>query len=295
MRWAEGFIAVDWGTTNRRAYRIDASGTRTDEFEDARGVLSVESGGFPAAVAEIRERLGDLPLLLAGMIGSNRGWVEAPYVPCPAGFDELASALVWAGEREVIVPGVSYVGQGRADVMRGEEVQLLGGVASGLVNPDGFACHPGTHNKWAVLRHGTIHTFGTVMTGEIFSLLKQHSILADLLQGPVEPNDAFRRGVRHAMEREMLTASLFGVRASVLLGQASKEDAPSYTSGLLIGADVRIGLTWPLGARIAIMGRPELTQLYAAAIVETGREPIELDGERCFLAGIQEIAKRIDQ
>lgn len=295
MRWAEGFIAVDWGSTNRRAYRIDASGARTDEFEDARGVLSVEAGGFPAAVAEIRARLGDLPLLMAGMIGSNRGWVEAPYVPCPAGIDELAKALVWAGEREAIVPGVSYIGQGRADVMRGEEVQMLGGIADGLVHPDGFCCHPGTHNKWALLRHGKIQTFGTVMTGEIFSLLKQHSILADLLQGPVEPNDAFKHGVRHAMEREMLTASLFGVRAGVLLGQRSKEDAPSYTSGLLIGADVRIGLTWPVGVQIAVMGRPELTRLYAAALVEAAREPIELDGERCFLAGIQEIAKRIDQ
>ena len=294
MTWTDGFIAVDWGSTNRRAYRLDASGKCADEFEDAKGVLSVASGGFPAAVKEIRDRLGDLPLLLAGMIGSNRGWVEAPYVPCPLGIEELARGLVWAGEREAIVPGVSYIGQGRADVMRGEEVQLLGGVASGLVDPDGFVCHPGTHNKWALLRHGGIQIFGTVMTGEIFSLLKQHSILADLLQGPVEPNDAFKRGVRHAMEREMLTAALFGVRAGVLLGQSSKEDAPSYTSGLLIGTDVRIGLTWPLGARIAVMGRPELTRLYAAAIAEAGREPIELDGERCFLAGIRQIAERID-
>ena len=91
----------------------------------------------------------------------------------------------------------------------------------------------------------------------------------------------------------MLPADLFGVRAAVLLGQANKDDAPSYTSGLLIGTDVRIGLTWPASARIGVIGRPELTRLYAAAIAETGREPIEIDGERCFLAGIQEIAKRI--
>ncbi|MBV9527843.1 2-dehydro-3-deoxygalactonokinase, partial [Sphingomonas sp.] len=77
MRWSEGFIAVDWGTTNRRAYVVDASGNPGAEFEDAKGVLSVPSGGFPAAVAEIRTRLGDKPLLLAGMIGSNRGWAEA--------------------------------------------------------------------------------------------------------------------------------------------------------------------------------------------------------------------------
>jgi 2-dehydro-3-deoxygalactonokinase len=293
MRWPDGFIAVDWGTTNRRAYLIDSSGERVAEFEDDQGILSVAHGGFPNAVAEIRDRLGNKPLLLAGMIGSNRGWVEAPYVPCPVGLHDLARKLVWAGEREAIVPGVSYVGQGRADVMRGEEVQLLGGVAGGLVDPDGFVCHPGTHNKWALLRHGIIQTFGTVMTGELFSLLKEHSILADLLQGPVEVNEAFKRGVRLAMEHEMLPAELFGVRAGVLLGQAKKEDAASYTSGLLIGTDVRIGLTWPLGAQITIMGRPELTRLYAAAVVEHGREAIELDGERCFLAGARKIVEMI--
>jgi 2-dehydro-3-deoxygalactonokinase len=110
----------------------------------------------------------------------------------------------------------------------------------------------------------------------------------------VEPNDAFKRGVRKAMQHEMLPADLFGVRAAVLLGEAKKEDAPSFTSGLLIGTDVRIGLTYPLGAQIMIVGRPELTRLYAAAVVEHGREAVELDGEQCFLAGIHEIAKRID-
>src|SRR5690348_2917412 len=116
MRWPEGFIAVDWGTTNRRAYRLDGAGKCTAEFEDDKGVLGLSDGGFPAAVAEIRQRLGDHPLLMAGMIGSNRGWREAPYVPCPAGLDELARAVVWAGEREAIVPGLSYLGNGRADV-----------------------------------------------------------------------------------------------------------------------------------------------------------------------------------
>ncbi len=290
MRWAEGFIAVDWGTTNRRAYLIDGAGKRTNEFEDHQGVLAVASGGFPDAVAEVRAKLGDKPLLLAGMIGSNRGWKEAPYVPCPAGLDELAAKLVWVGEREAIVPGVSYLGQGRADVMRGEEVQLLGAVAAGLVSRDALACHPGTHNKWALL----IHLFGTVMTGELFSLLKEHSILADLLQGPVEVNDAFKQGVRRVLERDMLPADLFGARAQVLLGQMNKDDVPSYVSGLLVGTDVRIGLTWPLTARIPVLGRKELTQLYAAAIEEAGRAAVEIDGETCFLAGINEIAKRID-
>ena len=293
MRWAEGFIAVDWGTTNRRAYLIDSAGKNVNEFEDHKGVLAIPSGGFPDAVAEIRSRLGDHPLLLAGMIGSNHGWKEAPYVACPAGIDELAAKLVWAGDREAIVPGVSYIGDGRADVMRGEEVQLLGAVAARLVDPMGLVCHPGTHNKWATLRRGKISRFQTVMTGELYNLLKEHSILSDLLQREVQANDAFKQAARHAIDHEALPADLFAVRARVLLGQAKKEDAASWASGLLIGADVRIGLSIPTGAQIAVIGRPELTHLYATAIAETKREVVEHDGERCFLAGIAEIAKRI--
>jgi 2-dehydro-3-deoxygalactonokinase len=293
MKWTEGFIAVDWGTTNRRAYRLDAAGKNVGEFEDHKGILSVPSSGFPAAVAEIRERLGDLPLLLAGMIGSTRGWKEAPYVPCPAGLDDLAGKLAWVGEREAIVPGVSYLGDNRADVMRGEEVQLLGAVAAALVDPTALVCHPGTHNKWVTLRKGKIASFRTMMTGELFSLLKQHSILSDLLQGEVAANDAFKEGALRAMQEAALPADLFSVRARVLLGEGKKEDAASYASGLLIGSDVRIGLSVPAAADVTVIGRPDLTGLYAAAIGQAERSSRQLDGEQCFLAGIQEIAKHI--
>lgn len=293
MRWPDGFIGVDWGTTNRRAYLIDSSGKKAGDFEDGKGVLSVPSGGWAAALAEIREKLGDKPLLLAGMVGSNRGWKEAPYVPCPAGIDDLVAKIVWAGEREAIVPGVSFIGDGRADVMRGEEVQLLGAAAAGLVDPEALVCHPGTHNKWASLRESRLHRFQTVMTGEIFSLLKDHSILADLLRERVEDSEAFRTAARHAIFHEAIPAELFSVRASVLLGQMKKQDAASYVSGLLIGSDVRIGLSVPTEAAVVIMGRRDLTDLYASALAQGNRETIKLDGEQCFVAGIQEIAKRM--
>jgi len=293
MRWPNGFIAVDWGTTNRRAYRLDPAGACTAEFEDGQGVLSVEPGRFPDAVAEIRRRLGDLPLLLAGMVGSNRGWVEARYVPCPAGLDDLATNLVWPGEREAIVPGVSFVGDGRADVMRGEEVQLLGAAAAGRVPADALVCHPGTHNKWVVVEDRRIASFRTVMTGELFNLLRKHSILSDLLQGNAEPGDAFAAGARHGLDQDDLTSDLFAVRARVLLGTARREDAASYASGLLIGSDVRIGLGGKAPGTTFVMGRPDLARLYAAAIREAGGDAIELDGEQSFLSGIQAIATRI--
>jgi 2-dehydro-3-deoxygalactonokinase len=292
MRWADGYIAVDWGTTNRRAYRIDSSGACVDEFEDGKGALSVPKGQFPAAAAEIRTRLGDLPMLLAGMAGSNRGWVDAPYVSCPARVDELVKQLVWASDRDAIIPGLSYTGEGRADVMRGEEVQLLGAVADGSVPGDALVCHPGTHDKWVAVEGGRIVRFRTVMTGELFNLLKQHSILADLLKGEVAPNDAFAEGAAHGLANDDLPAELFAIRARWLLGKADEESCAAYASGLLIGCDVKIGLAGH-DRDVVVMGRPELTALYAAAIRQAGGEPVELDGEQCFLAGIKQIAERI--
>lgn len=293
MRWSEGYIAVDWGTTNRRAYLIDPAGQCVREFEDSKGVLSVESGGFPAAVAEIRAALGDKPLLMAGMIGSNRGWVEAPYVSCPAGLEQLATGLVWAEDDAAIIPGVSIVDGSRADVMRGEEVQLLGAVAAGLTPADCTVCHPGTHNKWVSVAGGRIADFRTVMTGELFNLLRNHSILSDLLKSEVVPGPAFADGVGHALECNDLQAELFSVRARVILGQARAEDASSYASGLLIGGDVRIGLSLGGDGPVVVMARPELTRLYAAAIALAGREAVELDGEKTFLAGIARISELI--
>lgn len=292
MRWTDGFIAVDWGTTNRRAYLIDRGSHHSDEFEDGRGILAVESGGFEAAVEQIREKLGDRPLLLAGMIGSNRGWVEAPYVACPAGLDELAQSLVRPAEDIVIVPGVSYA-DGRADVMRGEEVQILGSLRSGEIPPDCLVCHPGTHNKWVRVSDRRIGAFRTVMTGELFNLLKDQSILSDLLEGTAATDNAFSDGVRRSLSGTGITAALFEARAGFLLGRLDKADATSFVSGLLIGEDVRVGLVENRASQVIVMGRPELTKLYCAALGVAGVECVEVDGEEAFVAGASGIVERI--
>lgn len=294
MRWAEGFIAVDWGTTNRRGYMIAPGGAMTDEMEDDRGILAVGRDGFDRAVAELKGRLGDRPLLMAGMIGSNRGWVEAPYVPCPAGLPELASSLKWVvPDRIAIVPGVAYDEGDAADVMRGEEMQILGAFAEGLVGPDALICHPGTHNKWIKLEDGRIASFRTVMTGELFNLLREHSILADLLGQPAGVDEAFEAGVRKGLGSDELTAELFSVRARVLLGKAPRENAASYTSGLLIGSDIRTGIRAAPEGEVVVMGRPELTSLFAAALKIAGRQAREVDGETAFLCGVRHLSELI--
>lgn len=295
MQKADGLIAVDWGTTNRRAWSLDAGGRVAARVADDRGLRSVAPGGFPDAAGEIRRELGELPMLLAGMVGSNRGWVEAPYLPCPVSLDMLAERLIEVpGADAWIVPGASYADGDRCDVMRGEEVQILGMIAAGIAPADGLSCHPGTHAKWTRTERGAITSFRTVMTGEMFALLKTHSILAPQLGAPVEIGDAFLAGVDRSLARAELTAELFSLRARWLLEGLPHQEASAFASGLLIGADVRIGLSLEAGGGpVTLVGDRKLTALYAAALARARRDCREVDGEAAFLAGIAAIAERM--
>ena len=86
-------VAVDWGTSNRRVFVIDEAGVVLSSTEDDKGILNCAD--FPGEVAAIRDAADGVPVLLAGMIGSNRGWVEVPYVHAPAGLAEVASGVHW--------------------------------------------------------------------------------------------------------------------------------------------------------------------------------------------------------
>jgi 2-dehydro-3-deoxygalactonokinase len=290
MGWRDGYIAVDWGTTNRRAYAVDRDGTVAVSVRDGQGIMNVPAGGFEEAVAGLRAQLGDRPMLLAGMIGSNRGWREAPYVPCPADAAAIAAAILWIEPGRLgIVPGVSQTGD-EADVMRGEEVQAIGAIAS--LPDDALICHPGTHSKWIVMRGGRIDHFRTLMTGELFALLKAHSILAPQLRDVPAPDASFDAGVAAGLAGEAPQAGLFGVRARHLLGRGDANGA-SYASGLLIGADIRTGLGHGGNGPIGLVGRSDLRALYAAGLAKAGREAIEIAGSDAFLAGIGLLTERL--
>jgi 2-dehydro-3-deoxygalactonokinase len=280
VRLGSSYLAVDWGTTNRRTYRIEDGRVAGSERDD-RGVTAVPPGGFEAEVAGLRERFGDLPLLLAGMVGSNIGWRPAPYAIAPAGIPELAGALLWVDERTAIVPGIATAG----DVMRGEEVQLLGAVAAGLAPPDALLCQPGTHCKWAEMAGGRVASFTTAMTGELFALLRAHGVLAKQLGGEVVLGDAFREGVEEGKRRD-LAASLFGIRAAGVLGTRDDADAASYASGLLIGTDVAARLSGWRPDTVHILADEHLGGLYAAAIAAQGVSATLVDSHAAFAAGI---------
>ena len=282
----DAFVAVDWGTTNRRAWRIDGAAA-VEDLSDGHGILNVTD--FAASVAELRARHAGLPVLMAGMIGSNRGWVEVPYVRAPAGLEAIARAVHWVEPGVGIVPGVAYDDSRHPDVMRGEEVQLLGAQALGWIG-DGLVCHPGTHTKWVEVDLRCIARFRTVMTGDLFAALAAKSILADLLAHPAPVDDAFVEGVDVGLETADLSAALFTARARVLLGHGRAENAASYVSGLLIGADVRAGLGRLRADVIPVLGTPALTARFAVALARAGRQAAEHDGEAAFVAGMRAVA-----
>lgn len=282
------YIGVDWGTTNRRAFLIGDDGAVLETFRDDRGVLAVAAGGYPGEIAAIRGRFGQLPVLAAGMVGSTRGWREAPYLPTPADLPALAAACQTIAEEDVaIVPGVSLRAGARADVMRGEEVQVLGAIAAGLAPSDALFCQPGTHNKWIETAAARIVDFATAMTGELFALLRAHGILAGMLDGPVADGPAFRDGLARGAGAKDLPVALFEVRAAVLLAVRRPEDAAAYASGILIGADV--GARALAAREVHLLADGPLADLYAAAIERAGGRPVPIDSHAGFAAGIHRL------
>ena len=282
------WIAVDWGSSSRRAFRLDAAGAVGAVLRDDRGVARFARDAFPAEVQALREALGDLPVLAAGMIGSTRGWREAPYAALPAGLETLAAGAVEAGDRFTLVPGLRQDGAGREDVMRGEEVLVLGAVHAGLVPGDTLVCQPGTHSKWVRVAGGRIVGFVTALTGELFALLRDASLLSEMMGGPVGVGPAFLQGVARGAGGSDLLGALFGVRAGVLLGARPAEGAAAYASGLLIGADCG-ARELPDGGEVALVADARLGPLYAAALEALGARVRSVDSEAAFLAGIGRI------
>ncbi len=175
--------AIDWGTSSARAYALGASGKIVDERSTALGIQRVADGNFAAALATLCEgAVPGVPMLACGMIGSRQGWVEAPYRECPAGFDAIASGLTPVPQtRLAIVPGLDLprcAGCTRRNARRGNADRSVRSLTMwALVRS---SCLPGTHSKWAIVSGQVIEAFATFMTGELFAVLREHSILGRL-------------------------------------------------------------------------------------------------------------------
>lgn len=285
------WIAVDWGTSNFRAWLM-AGDDVLDKRSANCGLLHVKQGQFDGTLKML---LGEWvtnaapTIAMAGMVGSQQGWYEVDYCPLPASADSLLAhsktfTTSW-GSEAWIVPGLrASPAGGIPDVMRGEEVQLLGlAILEDIA--DFQAILPGTHSKHVAVENRQVTDFSTYMTGELFQVLISHSLLGRGLPDAVIDDSAFLLGVEASQRHAALSQLLFSTRTRRLSGELPAESVSDYLSGLLIGtefgADCR-GLVW-------LVGSAALTRRYQLAATALGIKTRCIDGDCCFIAGMQSL------
>lgn len=273
-------IGLDWGTTSLRAYLYDIDGKVVATRQQAWGIRQLPEGGFAAALEAITADWPACTAIAAGMVGSRQGWREAPYVALPADAASIAEGMLRVEDchsHELwIAPGLAR--RQPADVMRGEETQIIGALAgrSPGSTPQRFVL-PGTHSKWAAVSNGRITAFDTVMTGEMYALLLKHSILGAGLPPEADRpfvGEAFVRGVVCARDSggEGVFGRLFSTRALMLAGELAPAQVPDFLSGLLIGEEFRIARLRDedRSAPLCLIGEAALCQRYILAAGQFG-------------------------
>jgi 2-dehydro-3-deoxygalactonokinase len=291
-------IVADWGTSRFRAYLVDG-GTILERVSSPEGIASLAPGQhrevFRRHCGPWLAREPEAPVLLVGMVGSREGWAEAPYVACPADAVAIARAMIpvdlGEGRSGYIVPGLfCEPAPGAADVLRGEETLALGAdVETGLV------CLPGTHSKWVEVLAGRIERFATYMTGEMYALLREHSMIGRPATEPADPA-GFARGLEAARRngaehRVGLLHLLFGARAAVVSGRMASAALGPYLSGLLTGDEVQGALAQfgkPPG--VTIVAGPDRAELYVEALARHGVRASVLEPEAALMAGLARLA-----
>jgi 2-dehydro-3-deoxygalactonokinase len=286
-------IGIDWGTSRFRAYLLNRAGDILDRRASDTGVARVAAGDFERTMfREIGGWLDAFPeanVLASGMVGSRQGWLQTRYLNCPVDLSALSAGLE---RREVgarcvaFTPGLTRVGRdGVPDVMRGEEVQVLGSVDQ--LGETGWCVLPGTHCKWVRVEGGAIVWFASFMSGELFDVLLRHSLLTRGQEASEASGGAtFVRGLDYANGTEPESGGflkrLFSTRSLVARGELSGPEAREYLSGLIIGSELREALTslpGPAPRRVMLIGASELVRRYAAAFerldIETFEGPVD--------------------
>ena len=271
-------IAIDWGTTSARAYALDNHGAIVAEKSAPLGVQRITDGRFADALASLCAGIGaeNIPLIACGMIGSRQGWVEAPYRDCPADFSAVATSLTRVhGTRLAIVPGLMCRDvDGVPDVMRGEETQVLG-ILSERGAERSVVVLPGTHSKWVIAGASGIERFSTFMTGELYAILREHSILGRLAADGGGDAAALDKGVRRSLRRDAaLPHDLFSARTLALAGELAAQGVSDYLSGLLLGAEIASALRWL--ERAGVKDKLELTVVGEESLVARYRRALAL-------------------
>lgn len=293
------WIAVDWGTSNIRAWGVDAAGRVLFTRSANEGMGRLTKDEYPRVLdallsPDVSANIAPLDVLICGMAGAKQGWLEAPYLDVPADLRQLASHSVVPPTSSLtsarILPGLCQRQTGAEDVMRGEETQLLG-LAALMPGFSGPVCMPGTHCKWVELNAHRVERFVTAMTGELFDVLSRHTVLRHSLGNERDGTDhaeGLDAGLAAGIaEPQKLTALLFKVRSGSLLSGRKPGWCAGFLSGLLVGADIGGQREWIGKAEIPIVGDPGLCQLYARGLRMVGALERIVDVTQVVLMGLR--------
>lgn len=296
------FAAVDWGTSSFRLWLMADNGTVLAERRSKQGMLVAAQQGFADILADHLAAAGaapDLPVVVCGMAGSRQGWIEARYLDIPVALSSIVENAVevpGAPRRTFILPGLAQRVAERADVMRGEETQLLGAAAMGR-HASGLFCMPGTHSKWVRIDDEKVTDFSTFMTGECFSMLAEYSILAHTVGDTSFATDepAFAGAVVEGHRNPgLLTNLLFSVRARQLLFADTPAMSAARLSGYLIGAEMAGSRCTETDAPITLIVSGRLGALYRAAFAALDVAAESIDADDAVRAGLLLSARRLD-
>ncbi|WP_017446804.1 2-dehydro-3-deoxygalactonokinase [Gayadomonas joobiniege] len=286
------FLALDWGTTNFRAFAFDVNGKVIAEKQAPMGLLQISDGQFAHSLANLLNewisQYQTLPIIMAGMVGSAQGWHPVEYCAAPVDLSEIQKHyfefnLPW-GAKAKIVPGVSFLAEnGMYDVMRGEEVQLFG-LQQIARQHNMQAVFPGTHSKQVVIKNGKIVRFETYMTGELFSILNNHSLLGRGLPKQISCEKSFLKGVALG-QNQGLSHLIFAARTSRLFNQVADTAVADFLSGVMIGYESQF-----INAdTIYLVGGEALEKRYRLACESRQINVKAFSGDECFIAGIKQL------
>ena len=284
------WIAVDWGTSNLRAWAMGVEGV-LGHATSPEGMGKLARAEFePALLRLIGPWLGagQMPVIACGMVGSRQGWHEAPYRTTPCTPVQSGTLVLVPTQdprlKMMIAPGLKQLAP--ADVMRGEETQIAGALAV-LPGFDGVMCLPGTHSKWVHVSAGEVVSFQTFLTGELFALLAEHSVLRHGMGDGGWQDDAFDQGVSDGLSQpEKIAARLFTLRAEGLIAGLASDAARARLSGLLIGIELAAAKPYWLGRPVVLVGTPALSANYARALASQGLIADPIDATACTLSGL---------
>jgi 2-dehydro-3-deoxygalactonokinase len=302
-------LSCDWGTSTFRLRLLDAgTGDILEEVKSDNGISKIHKDWLQNTEgnknrilfykSHLAAALKDLqipvepssPIIISGMASSSIGILELPYQPVP--FALTTDMPIWQlleSDNQLQHPVYIISGfQTDSDVMRGEETMLIG---IDTIKEGEICILPGTHSKHAYIKSGVLTEFKTYITGELFSLMSQHSILSNSV---AEGDDikAFEAGIDEATSGNLLN-QFFKVRTRQLLGKTTGVSNYQFLSGLLIGTELKELRNTSCKIRLICDG--PMAKLYFHALKRLDLDVIEASASEALVKGHLRIFSRILQ